>query len=168
MIIKDEKFLKQKCEMVLENEKDELIRSLEEELKNEQGIGLSAIQIGILKKAAIVRIPTVSGMISVNLINAKIEKSFDPFIFAEEGCLSFPNDRFDTKRYNEILVTNDVEPKRFVATGLLAVAIQHELDHLDGVLFFNHANKAMSKQKQAPNEACACGSGKKFKKCCRG
>ena len=179
MIINDEKILRAKNEDVNLGEVDGLIKSLEKELNysmlmGRPGIGLACPQIGINKKAAIVRVGGSSN-ISLNLINAKIKKGYSPFLFKEEGCLSFNGTLNDTMRYQEIhVIDNAVEPYSFVATGLIAVAIQHELDHLDGILFFDRAvAKNPLNVKARPNDPCICGKPdiltgkvKKYKKCC--
>lgn len=144
MIITDENKLRIKCEDVLPEEVDSLIKQLEEELTRSDemgkpGIGLSAIQIGIPKRCAIVRIYNSNGPdLNINLVNCKISKTYGEFTFKNEGCLSFPGLSVDTKRYKEIVVEDNlVEPHRFIATGLLAVCIQHELDHLEGKLLID-------------------------------
>jgi peptide deformylase len=167
IITNNEEALRVKCEPVLASEVGELVALLEKELSNSAitgrpGIGLAAPQIGIAKNIAIIRI---SDRHSVNLVNCRIEKSFDEFLFEGEGCLSFPDLREDTKRFNEIhVVDNLVYPHSFIATGLFAVCCQHELDHLNGILLPDKHIVEIIKQK--PNEACQCGSNKKFKKCC--
>lgn len=170
MIILDQDILRVKSEPVLLEEVDGLIKTLEKELYysailGKPGVGLSAIQLGIKKQAAIVRVPDQYGqLISINLFNAQIKNKYDPFVFKNEGCLSVDNLLKDTVRYQEIHVHNNmVEPYSFVASGLLAVIIQHELDHCNGILFLDRATG-----KFKPNELCPCGSGKKYKKCCRG
>lgn len=141
MIVTDQTILRAKCEDVLPSEVDALRLQLEAELaasaeRGEPGIGLAAPQIGIHKKMAIVRVPHIGGKIlSVNLVNCSIKEMFDRAIFEDEGCLSFPGVKAKTYRYREIhVVDNLVAPHAFIATGLLAVCIQHELDHLKGVL----------------------------------
>lgn len=166
MIITDENKLRVKCEDVLPLEINNIISKLEDELKISSlngypGIGLAAPQIGIAKKAAIIRI---NDEFSVNLINPVIVKKYDLEEFSGEGCLSFPNRYEKTLRYKEIRVINGVEPKDFIATGLMSVVIQHEIDHLHGKLLPDYAIK--QKNKTRPNDPCRCGSGKKFKKCC--
>lgn len=167
MITTNESLLRVKCEPVKPNEVYGLISLLEEELKQSAinkrpGIGIAAPQIGIHKQAAIIRI---DGKLNVNLINCKIENSYDEFLFMNEGCLSFPDLKVNTKRYNEIYVVgNLVYPHSFIATGLLSVAIQHELDHLNGIIMTDRAIKPIIKQPS--NELCLCGSKIKFKKCC--
>ena len=170
MIITDENILRQISENVRPEEVNDLVAALDKELQHSKlmgrdGIGLAAIQIGIAKKAAIIRI---SDELSINLINAKIEKQYNPTPFKEEGCLSYPNELKDTLRYQEIVVSNDVMPHHFVATGLLAIAIQHELDHTNGIIFSDREIKKeiKVKAKMKPNDKCSCGSNKKYKKCC--
>ncbi len=152
------------------DEIDGIIKLLERGLQysalmGREGVGLAATQIGIHKKAAIIRLNDGRQNIAFNLVNARIEQSYDLFIFHNEGCLSFEGKTYDTMRYQEIYVINNaVEPHSFIATGLLAVVIQHELDHLNGILMTDRVVKKPIKQ--SPNEKCLCGSGKKFKRCC--
>jgi len=141
MIITDESLLRLECSDVLPDEIGPLRERLERELQRSYelgraGIGLAAPQVGIAKNMAIVRVPGSGGdNQNVDLVNCRIEKGFDERYFNKEGCLSFPGEYVRTRRFNEILVVdNAVEPHRFTATGLFAVCIQHELDHLRGVL----------------------------------
>lgn len=146
----------------------ETIKILEEELYNSAkignpGIGLAAPQCGIAENVAIVRI---NDAYSVDLVNCRIKNQYDQFIFKEEGCLSFPGRIETTKRFNEIhIVDNLVYPYSFVATGLFAVVIQHELDHINKILLPDIAIK-QAKIKIRPNDKCPCLSGLKHKKCC--
>ena len=141
MIVTDETLLRVKCTDVLPEEIAPLLEQLERELQRSNelgrpGIGLAAPQIGVAKNMAIVRIPKQNGeVISINLVNCKIKEGYDLAIFDGEGCLSFPGRTERTRRFQEILVTdNAVEPERFVASGIVAVCIQHELDHTKGIL----------------------------------
>jgi len=169
MIITDEVLLRTPCENVLLEEVDELRAKLEAELRESNrlgkpGIGLAAPQIGIFKKMAIVRLGHAD--LDVDLINCKISQGFDEAIFDNEGCLSFPGRIETTRRFQEVHVTeNLIYPHSFVATGLLAVVVQHELDHLNGILLPDRALPSTIK-KVGPNEPCPCGSKIKFKKCC--
>jgi peptide deformylase len=97
MIITDPNFLRQKCEPVKLEEVQELHNFLETELKRSSengfpGIGLAAIQVGILKQFAIIRVPSSQGLLSFDLANAEIEKGYDPATFFDEGCLLLPLD----------------------------------------------------------------------------
>lgn len=165
MIVFDEAILRKKCENVEPKEVEELRNLLEKELINSAklgfpGLGLACPQINIHKKMAIVRLGRPE--LSVDLINCKIEKGYDEAIFNNEGCLSFPGQIEKTKRFQEIHVSDNlIFPHRFICTGLLSVVVQHELDHLNGILL---SDRAIKKQ-QGPNELCACGSLKKYKRC---
>jgi peptide deformylase len=169
MIITNEHLLRLSCSDVLDSEVSELIDKLQTELSfanklGAQGVGLAAPQIGIAKKIAIVRI----GDFSVNLINAKIEKGYDLAKICGEGCLSFPGKSIDTNRYQEVYVVNNLQyPHSFIATGFTAVVCQHELDHLNSILFIDRQIVKQIK-KQKPNDICLCGSGRKYKRCCGG
>ena len=75
------------------------------------------------------------------LVNPKIITSEGEILSENEGCLSVPEFRADVKRAERILVEGvdrDGNPLRFEADGLLAIVIQHELDHLNGTLFIDH------------------------------
>lgn len=143
MILTDENLLRVKCEDVQPEEIDSLRTLLEEELRKSAeagrpGVGLAAPQIGIQKRMAIIRVPVKDSVFALDIVNLKPEniKGYDRFIFDGEGCLSFP-DRYErTWRYREIYVTNNgVSPHNFVLTGFPAVVVQHEQDHLDGIVF---------------------------------
>lgn len=181
MIITDEKKLRAECSKVTPDEVEFLIKTLEKELDEgnklgKGGVGLAAPQIGISKKAAIVR----TDKFSIDLINCEIKNGYDAQTFPGEGCLSFPGKSGDTTRFGEIHVVNNlIEPYEFICTGFLSVVVQHEIDHYNGVLFFDRLIKEEKKEapkvsfKLAPNEPCKCGkvnpaTGKplKFKKCC--
>ncbi len=168
IIINDEELLRTPCVDVKPEEVDELRAILEAELREanrlgKEGIGLAAPQIGIFKKMAIIRLG--HNDLDVDLVNCRIDKVFDEAIFPSEGCLSFPGKVESTLRYQECyIVDNLVYPHTFVATGLLAVAVQHELDHLNGILLSDRAIPPPP-PKVGPNEPCSCGSKKKYKKC---
>jgi len=140
MIITDYNKLIKKSEKVDLNEASEIINLLEKELHQSAlhgapGIGLAAPQIGIFKRVSIIRVPSTGYKnLSVNLVNPQIVEKYDKAIFQNEGCLSFPGMNKRTWRYQEILVKNEIEPYSFIATGLFAVCIQHEIDHLDGIV----------------------------------
>lgn len=104
------------------------------------GIGLAANQIGVSKQI-IVMDTTVSGQGRHVLINPKILATHETFGRFQEGCLSFPGIHAFVKRPIEVLVeaqdqTGQIFSKLF--TGIEAVCIQHEMDHLIGVTFYDH------------------------------
>ena len=105
------------------------------------GIGLAATQVGILKRLIIVDIgedddETYEPLV---LFNPEL-MGFDGEIVVEEGCLSIPDVTAEVKR-PEIIVVEGIdvqnEPMRIEADGLLARVLQHEIDHLNGVLFID-------------------------------
>src|SRR5271166_3092918 len=109
IITNNEEALRVFCEEVLSEEVAELVATLEAELKyanrlGKSGVGLAAPQIGIHKHIAIIRTP----QFNINLVNAKIEKAYDPIIFRDEGCLSYPGRVEDTTRFQEVYVTNNL------------------------------------------------------------
>lgn len=172
IITNNEAALRVMCEPVTLEEVGSLIETLEKELEyanrlGKNGIGLAAPQIGIAKDIAIIRLPKIN----LNLVNAKLKEGFDPAIFTDEGCLSFPGRLENTTRFQEVYIINNlVEPHSFVASGFIAVACQHELDHLNSTLFMDRSvpklMPVVKKVRVGPNEPCTCGSGKKYKKCC--
>lgn len=106
------------------------------------GVGLAAPQVGIGQSFIIYDIaPRDDGRDLHVLVNPKIVTSEGEIISENEGCLSVPDYRADVRRAERILVEGadrDGKPLRFEAQGLLAIVIQHELDHLEGTLFIDH------------------------------
>ena len=156
MIVKDRKELETKCSPVSIKEGEEIgARLLHELRESENGIGLAANQIGINKRVCVINVkePLV-------LINPKIvEKSKEQFVFPE-GCLSFPNDKIKTTRYQDIVVEADNHKGRLsfsanskdINDAFECVCVQHEIDHLDGITMFDREFKSepIVKGKNAP------------------
>jgi peptide deformylase len=132
MIETREEFLRIPCEDASLEEAEVIIKKLDKELKNSKlkGIGLSAPQIGIHKKVAIVRVDKAS----INLVNPEIIEGFDLEKFEGEGCLSYPNRYETTMRYRFVVIKNGIEPYRVLLQGMAAIVAQHEIDHLRNVL----------------------------------
>ena len=127
-------------------ELDTLIENMFDTMYNASGIGLAAPQVGVSARLFILD-TSVSlkddedsdeEAVKEVFINAKIESFFgddEPF---EEGCLSIPNIREDVYRPEGIVIKyldRNFKPKTLEVDGLLARVIQHEYDHVDGVLF---------------------------------
>ena len=134
-------FLKQKCLPVTSFDKE--LKILADNMLNtmyeSEGIGLSAIQVGVLKRVIVIDI-TEELKKPLILINPVITPSNSKFLEFKEGCLSFPGIYESVKRNEEIAVDyNSVEGKKLSmkATGLLSICIQHEVDHLEGVVFLD-------------------------------
>ncbi|MCY8856725.1 peptide deformylase [Bacillus atrophaeus] len=116
------------------------------------GVGLAAPQIGILKRAAVVDIGEESGRI--DLINPEILESGGEQT-GIEGCLSFPDLYGEVTRPDYVKVqayNRQGKPFVFEATGFLARAVQHEMDHLDGVLFTSKVSKYYTEDELADME----------------
>ncbi|MFR5684695.1 MAG: peptide deformylase [Clostridia bacterium] len=113
----------------------ELLDDMVETLHKSNGVGLSAVQVGVLKRVVVIDIYDGKG--PIKLINPKITRAKGE-VELEEGCLSFPNQYAKVKRAEEVTVEalNEKGKKiKITAKELLAQALQHELDHLEGVLF---------------------------------
>jgi peptide deformylase len=120
-------------------ETKQLVADMFESMHKDNGVGLSAPQLGVLQRVLIAEYkegkPVVPRTV---LINPEIIWSSKKEVLEEEGCLSFPNLYGMVKRPEKIKYRgldekgNPIEGK---ATGMLARVIQHEYDHLNGVLF---------------------------------
>lgn len=133
----DTKVLTSKSEPVKPEEVSAIVAQLEAELKiTATGIGLSAIQIGISKQVAIIRL----NHFKLNLYNPHILFELEPTTFKDEGCLSVPNTKITTDRYYRIVLQNGDKTLHELA-GLPAIAVQHELDHMKGILITNREHK---------------------------
>ncbi|MEO0543175.1 MAG: peptide deformylase [Pseudomonadota bacterium] len=109
------------------------------------GIGLAAIQVGEPIRMLVADITDNDTPDDPHiLINPSIVASSGDVSTYEEGCLSIPDYYADVERPQSVTVryqTLDGETKEIVAEGMMATCIQHELDHLDGVLFIDHISK---------------------------
>lgn len=123
---------------VIDDKIRELIEDMLETMHKYNGVGLAAPQVGILKR--IVVIDLYDGNEPLRLINPKILKTKGTQE-VEEGCLSFPNQYAKMIRPEEVTaeaLNEKGEKIKIKAKGLLAQAISHELDHLDGILFVDN------------------------------
>lgn len=117
------------------------------------GVGLAAPQVGVLKRIFVLDCSTDDNpMPQMTFINPVIVKK-EGAIISREGCLSFPGVYTDVKRYEGVTVRYmDMKGKTQVMTApagtLLCRAIQHELDHLNGVLFVDHVIDRFSTDQQ--------------------
>lgn len=115
-----------------------LIEDMIDTMHASHGIGLAAPQVGVSKRIIVVDLSSVEKEFSpIVLINPEIIET-DNLIDSEEGCLSIPGYRAVIKRAGKVVVKGmDINGKELVieGKGLLARALQHEIDHLDGILF---------------------------------
>lgn len=123
----------------VDNEIRHLIREMLQTMYSENGIGLAAPQIGMNKQLLVIDSdPENSATPALALINPEIKSYSKDLCTMEEGCLSIPNVYLDVVRPKAIEVAFKDEngrPRKMKATGLLARVIQHEMDHLNGILF---------------------------------
>jgi peptide deformylase len=106
------------------------------------GVGLAAIQVGWDKSVLIYDIsPTEQERSLQVIINPRIVDQQGEILSENEGCLSVPEFRADVKRYASIIVegvNREGRPVRLEAEGMLAIVLQHEIDHLNGKLLIDH------------------------------
>jgi peptide deformylase len=118
-----------------------LIKDMASIMYQAPGIGLAAIQVGINKSLLVYDVTPRDEKRSLQvLINPRIIESEGTTISEDEGCLSVPDFRANVKRAASVLVEgfdNEEKPLRIEAEGLLAVVLQHEIDHLNGILFID-------------------------------
>ena len=115
-----------------------LIDEMYETMYKSNGVGLAANQIGVPLKVAVIDVAPAGHEGKVVLINPKIKSHSKKFILDDEGCLSVPGLYLPVLRYQSISVEyQDIEGKKHIinAEGYFAKAIQHEIDHLEGILF---------------------------------
>ncbi|MGI8505895.1 MAG: peptide deformylase [Solirubrobacteraceae bacterium] len=123
------------------------VRRMGELMVDAIGVGLAANQVGVLNRVLVYRVPQQAGVSA--LINPEIEWAGDEQEILEEGCLSLPAVHVDVERPVHIRVRaldEDGEPITIEASGLEARVIQHEVDHLDGVLVLDRISRQQRKE----------------------
>ncbi len=125
----------------------ELARNMAETMYDEPGIGLAATQVGVAKRLFVMDLDWTGEEGEKKprtLINPEILEREGRSISESEGCLSVPDFKSDVERDSRIVVRArglDWEPVEFEAIELESYCIQHELDHLDGILFIDRVSK---------------------------
>jgi len=148
--------LRTKAEPVVDFDRElrTLVADLHETMREEGGAGLAAPQIGVGLRVFVFRADGVEG----HMVNPTWNAADDTEQFGPEGCLSIPGLRFDCRRFEHVVASGwDLhgEPQTVEGTALVARAIQHETDHLDGVLFLDKLDpetrrEAMAEIRRAP------------------
>ncbi|MFO7559360.1 MAG: peptide deformylase [Desulfobacterales bacterium] len=138
-----DKFLTKKTDPVKEinDEIRQLVKDMADTMYQAPGVGLAAIQVGE-NRSIIVYDPEADkeNRPYKALINPEIISMEGEIISENEGCLSVPDFRADVKRAEFAVVTGidlDGNPVKIEAEGLLSVILQHEIDHLNGILFID-------------------------------
>ena len=120
----------------------EMIDQMATAMYDAPGIGLAAIQVGWDKSLLIYDVSPRDENHSLHvLINPKLVNKEGEILSENEGCLSVPDFRADVKRAANVTVEGydrEGKPVRLDADGLLAIVLQHEIDHLNGTLFIEH------------------------------
>lgn len=134
---------------------DEIRQTIVEMLQtmySNDGIGLAAPQVGINKQLLVIDLELKDeNKPPLVMINPEVKSAGGDLITSEEGCLSVPEVFLDVIRPDKVeVVYRDEEgrPQRIVADGLLARVIQHEMDHLNGVLFVDRVKNAIALNKE--------------------
>lgn len=141
-----DKFLNRQTEPIenIDGRLQTLIDAMGNTMYQAPGIGLAAIQVGIDKSLLVYDIqPPEDGHKLNVLINPSIITREGEILSENEGCLSVPDFRANINRSERILVEavdREGNPLRIEAEGLLAIVLQHEIDHLNGTLFIDHVS----------------------------
>ena len=146
---------------IVDNDLRKLMDDMLETMYAAPGIGLAAIQIGVLKRVIVLDIDQKEGQKNpLFFINPEIVKKSQTNSIYEEGCLSVPGQFAEIERPENChikYIDYHGETKEMEAKGMLATCIQHEIDHLEGVLFIDYLSnlkksmivKKLSKQKKS-------------------
>lgn len=127
----------------------DLIQNMVETMRENNGVGLAAPQVGSDLRLCVVE---ADGRLFV-LINPQITAKSKKKIISDEGCLSFPGQFFPISRHSEVqvrYVDENGKPSKVKGQELLARALQHEIDHLDGVLIIDRIKKGAKKSAVKP------------------
>ncbi len=148
---------------IIDNKIKKLVDDMAETMYEAPGVGLAATQVGELKRVMVIDVSEEKNQLRV-FINPEIVKKEGTAV-NEEGCLSVPGFYDKVERAETVMVTAlDRDGQRFTinASGLLAVCIQHELDHLDGHVFVEYLsplkanrikNKLIKRQRELDRDA---------------
>jgi peptide deformylase len=123
---------------------EDLLRLLDDMLETmyaAPGIGLAAPQVGVLRRAFVADLGGEGERTPIYVINPEIIARSESVNVAEEGCLSLPKQFGEVARFDQVRVRyldREGATREIEADGLLARCLQHEIDHLNGVLFVDH------------------------------
>ena len=147
ILIIPDKRLRQKSDTVTQIDKPlrKLIEDMFETMYAAPGIGLAAIQVGVAQRVVTMDLAKKDEpKAPLVFINPEVTWKSDEKSTYEEGCLSIPEYYEEVERPSAVkvrFVDLDGKPQEIEATGLLATCLQHEIDHLNGVLFIDHISK---------------------------
>ena len=129
-----------------DDELKKTVADMFETMYDAPGVGLAGPQIGYMKRVAVIDLADEENPDSgkIVMVNPEIIGMSDEVAISEEGCLSIPEFYYDVERPSEVTVKFFTETGEEVtrhATGRLAVCMQHEIDHLDGVLYIDYLSR---------------------------
>ena len=130
-------------EEVLQPKFQQLISDMAETMVKKDGIGLAGPQVG--QSVRLIAVNTKDGVLA--LVNPVITNHSLRKEWGEEGCLSLPNTFGQVKRYKKVhckFIDEKGNNRKIEAGGLMARVIQHEIDHLDGILFIDKAKEIVT------------------------
>jgi len=136
----DNQILRTKSKAVKEITKktQKFIRDMEKSMNDQKGVGLAAPQVGVNERIVIV---LLNERQVISMVNPEITYFSDETVIDEEGCLSLPNVWGNVERAKEITVqflTPKGDKRILKLEGFNARIVQHEVDHLDGILFIDY------------------------------
>ena len=139
--------LRTPADLVVDFDKElrNLVRDLVDTMRDEGGAGLAAPQLGVGLRVFAFDVDDVIG----HIVNPVLSFPDPEEQEGPEGCLSIPGVYIDTKRRQNVVAqgfTEHGDPLQLVGTGLMARCVQHETDHLDGVLFIDRLDAASRKE----------------------
>lgn len=129
-----------------------LIDDMLDTMDEHQGVGLAANQVGVTRRVFVYDCSHVTEGARGHVVNPVWEPIGEDTQVGPEGCLSIPDISKDTERFERVKVTGvdkDGVPVSFECEGLLARCVQHETDHLDGVLFLQRLTPELRKEAMA-------------------
>ncbi len=128
----------------IDNNLKSFMKDMIETMYEAPGIGLAAVQLGILRRVIVIDISKDENKNPLFIVNPKILNISKEKTIYEEGCLSLPGHFAEIERPAECTLEYldfNGKKKKLKANGLLATCIQHEIDHLDGILFIDYLSK---------------------------
>ncbi|MGO4112491.1 peptide deformylase [Rhizobium ruizarguesonis] len=144
IVFKPQPVLREKSTEIEEinDEIKKLAADMLDTMHESKGVGLAAVQVGVAKRLIVIDIPKQDEeRTPMILVNPEILTSSKKRSFFREGCLSIPGIMADIDRPSEVTIQyRDLDGNRRVinASGVLATCLQHEIDHLNGVLFTDY------------------------------
>lgn len=146
----------------IDDEIRQLVRHMLQTMYSEDGIGLAAPQVGVNKQVIVVDCeldkPEIPPYV---LINPVVTKASQKTCVIQEGCLSIPQVFLDVTRPEQIEVSFKDEqgkPHKIVADDLLARVIQHEIDHLNGVMFVDRVENTLARNQELTKHGFSVGA----------